>query len=108
MGVRDLVAAFNEEAGPLAKCNRATLRYETRELPDKEIEPPDKLADRPAVMRRLPPVQWQVITFYGSSGGKPFAVESGPLDPEADPVLASRKVAKEKFNPEKTEEKTNA
>lgn len=108
MAVRDLVAAFNEAAGPLAKCNRATLRYETRELPDKEIEPPDQLANRPAVMRRLAPVQWQVITFYGSSPAGPFAVESGPLDPDADAVLAARKVARDKFNPEKTEEIPNA
>lgn len=99
MAVRDLVAAFNDEAGKLAQCRRATLRYETRELPDEEIEPPDTLADRPAVMKRQAPVQWQIITFYGNSPDGPFELDSGPLDPDADAVLAARKVASDNFKP---------
>lgn len=77
MGVSDLRDAFNDAAGGLLTCSRATLAYDTHDG-----------------------VQYQILTFYGTSqDGSPFVERSERLRPETDVNLAAREVAKKLIIP---------
>lgn len=107
MPVVDLVTAFNEAAGPLGHCERATLGYETEDQKPQTVDAAGEPLPKPKV---LPPLQWQVLTFYGNdANGAPFALKSERLKGEVDLLEVARNVARTNLNAKPvTEESPNA
>jgi hypothetical protein len=71
MGTRELKNAFNEVSQPVANCTQATLGYD-----------------------RSSGVEHQKLVFSGNySDGTVFSLESNPLRPEGDVMVAARETA---------------
>ena len=76
MGVKELLAAFNDEAAGKLTASQAFLRYD-----------------------RSKGAEWQILTFSGTdSAGADFKVESDPLGSLTDVNAAARAVARKLIN----------
>jgi hypothetical protein len=72
MGVRDLLAAFNEAAAPGATCQRVLLEYVSEGT-----------------------TQWQILTFSGNyRDGSAFSIKSNRIRPNGDLFVEVRAAAR--------------